>query len=65
MSSNGEDGVKEPPIDGPLIDETMYRSIFESMKEGMPIIRLLYDSNGKANDFIFLAVNAAHGKLTG
>ncbi len=40
------------------VDER-YRNLFTSMSEGFCLCQMLYDENGKPNDFIFLAVNPA------
>lgn len=45
--------------------EARYRSLFEHMLEGFAYCQMLYDQQGQAEDFIYLAVNDAFGKVTG
>jgi PAS domain S-box-containing protein len=42
-----------------------YRNLFTSMSEGFCLCQMLYDENGKPNDFIFLAINPAQEKILG
>jgi PAS domain S-box-containing protein len=51
--------------DALLESEERYRSLFNSMNEGFCIIEVLFDANGKAEDYRFLQVNAAFEKQTG
>lgn len=37
--------------------EEKYRSLFESMNEGVALLRLIYDDQGQPVDFVFLDVN--------
>ncbi len=45
--------------------EGRYRSLFEHMLNGFAYCKMLYDDHGNPEDYIFLAVNSAFGKLTG
>jgi PAS domain S-box-containing protein len=45
--------------------EQLYRSLFENMLNGFAYCQILTDENGKAYDFIYLAVNESFSKLTG
>jgi PAS domain S-box-containing protein len=42
-----------------------YRSLFDHMLDGVAYCRMLYDEHGRAEDFVYLAVNDAFGRLTG
>jgi PAS domain S-box-containing protein len=64
MSSNGEKEI-ESDLENELGSESVFRNVYDSMKQSIAIIKLLYDSDGRANDFVYLAVNHAHEKLTG
>jgi PAS domain S-box-containing protein len=45
--------------------EQRHRSLFENMLEGYAYCRMLFDSQGRPTDFVYLAVNDAFTKLTG
>lgn len=45
--------------------EKRYRSLFENMTNGFARCQMLYDEDGKPQDFIYLDVNKAFQKLTG
>jgi PAS domain S-box-containing protein len=45
--------------------EQKYRTLFENMLEGFAFCRMIYDSNGRPVDWVYLDVNAAFGQLTG
>ncbi len=45
--------------------EAKYRTLFESMDEGMCLCEMLFDEQGKAIDYRFLEVNAVFEQLTG
>jgi PAS domain S-box-containing protein len=47
------------------ISEERYRKLYESIDEGFCIIRVVFDDNGKAVDFVFLEVNPSFEKQTG
>src|SRR5262245_15275933 len=47
------------------ISEERYRKLYESIDEGFCIIRVIFDNNGKAVDFVFLEVNPSFEKQTG
>lgn len=42
-----------------------YRILFEAMDEGFCVIEMLYDPDGKANDYRFVEINQAFEKQTG
>lgn len=42
-----------------------YRMLFQAMDEGFCVIEMLYDSNGKANDYRFIEINQAFEKQSG
>lgn len=44
--------------------EKRYRSLFENMVEGFAYCKMLFE-DGRPQDFVYLAVNPAFGKLTG
>jgi PAS domain S-box-containing protein len=48
-----------------LESEKRYRSLFEYMLSGCAYCRMLYDDQGRPNDFVYLDVNGAFGRLTG
>ena len=45
--------------------ETRYRLLFQNMLDGFAYCQMLFDEHGHANDFLYLDVNAAFGRLTG
>ncbi|MCK9239458.1 sensor domain-containing diguanylate cyclase [Desulfocurvus sp.] len=45
--------------------ERKYRSLFQSMQEGVAYCRVVSDAEGRARDFVFLDVNPAAETLTG
>lgn len=45
--------------------EKKYRTLFENMLEGFAYCRMIYDDNGEAVDWEYLAVNNAFEKITG
>ena len=45
--------------------EEKYRSLFESIDEGVGTIEVLFDENEKAVDYRFLDINAAHEAMSG
>lgn len=45
--------------------EERYRALFNSIEEGFAIVELIFDANGKADDYRFLEVNPALERLTG
>lgn len=45
--------------------EGRFRSLYNSMSEGVAIHRILYSSNGKAEDYEIESINPAHEKLFG
>ena len=50
----------------PLADsEAKYRSLFENMLNGFAYCQMLCDEHGQPDDFVYLAVNDAFGRLTG
>jgi PAS domain S-box-containing protein len=48
-----------------LATEAKYRSLFESIDEGFCICQMLFDQNDHPQDYRFLEVNPAFGRLTG
>ncbi len=48
-----------------ISSEQRFRSLFEMMESGMAVHELVYDANGKANDYRFLEVNPAFERMTG
>lgn len=61
LDPSGIDGAGEAH----LRSEEQYRLLFESMDEGFCVIELLFDANGKPNDWIFVAANAAFERHNG
>jgi PAS domain-containing protein len=47
------------------VSEERYRGLFEAMLEGFSYCRMLYDDQGQAVDWIYLAVNPAFEQLSG
>ena len=47
------------------VSEEGYRSLFEHMMEGGAYCRMVYEDDGRPQDFIYLAVNHAFGVQTG
>jgi len=47
------------------VSDAIYRGLYYTMSVAFQICKLLYDDEGKANDFLFLAVNPAHEKRSG
>ncbi|MCL4474208.1 MAG: SpoIIE family protein phosphatase [Actinobacteria bacterium] len=45
--------------------EERYRSLFENMLDGFAYCQMLYDDEGRPDDFIYLAANNAFTRLTG
>jgi PAS domain S-box-containing protein len=45
--------------------ETQYQALYSSMKEGMAIHELVYNSQGKAVDYIITDVNSAYEEIIG
>jgi diguanylate cyclase (GGDEF)-like protein/PAS domain S-box-containing protein len=45
--------------------EKRYRSLFENMLEGFAYCEMIFDDHGRAQDFVYLAVNGSFEKLTG
>jgi PAS domain S-box-containing protein len=45
--------------------EAKYRTLFESLDEGLCICEMLFDENGAPTDYRFLEVNSVFGSLTG
>jgi diguanylate cyclase (GGDEF)-like protein len=45
--------------------EVRYCSLFENMLDGFAYCEMLFDDRGRPADFVYLAVNAAFGTLTG
>jgi PAS domain S-box-containing protein len=48
-----------------LDSERRYRSLFENMLEGFAYCRMIYDAQGRPDDFEYLAVNPGFARLTG
>lgn len=47
------------------IADQHYRHVFESMNEGVCIVEVIFDDQGKASDYRFLETNPAFGRHTG
>ncbi|TFZ05561.1 PAS domain S-box protein [Ramlibacter henchirensis] len=54
----------EDGLPGALAEET-YRAFFESTDEGACIVRMIFDEDGRAVDFLFLQTNASFEQHTG
>lgn len=48
-----------------LASEEKYRTLFDSIDEGFCVIEVLFDENGKPNNYRFLELNPSFEKLTG
>lgn len=44
---------------------TQYRELFDTMREGVAHCRMIYDTDGRPVDWVYLQVNEAFGELTG
>ena len=47
------------------VSELRYRTLFDSIDEGYCIIRVLFDDQGRGDDYVFLEVNQAFERQTG
>ncbi|HEY4743014.1 MAG TPA: chemotaxis protein CheB, partial [Desulfuromonadaceae bacterium] len=47
------------------LSEQRYHSLFDNMLEGLAYCKMLYDDQGTPEDFVYLEVNNAFGRLTG
>ena len=45
--------------------ESRYRLLFQNMLDGFAYCRMLFDEHGRPDDFVYLDVNSAFGRLTG
>ena len=45
--------------------EEKYRTLFDSMEEGVATVEVLFDSDDKAVDYVILETNQAHEKMSG
>ena len=45
--------------------EARYRSLFQNMLDGFAYCQMVFDEHGHPQDFVYLAVNDAFGRLTG
>jgi len=61
----GRSKGKKPNLQGKKLTETQYRLLLNNMISPFSYYRMIYDENGKAVDYIFLAVNKAFEKETG
>ncbi|MCL5126621.1 MAG: PAS domain S-box protein [Deltaproteobacteria bacterium] len=52
-------------VDGPEHNEKGHHSLFENMLEGYAHCKMLYDDNGRPEDWVYLEVNPAFERLTG
>ena len=57
LRKQSEDAIRE--------SERRYRSLFENMLDGFAYCRMLFDEQGRPDDFVYLAVNESFGRLTG
>jgi PAS domain S-box-containing protein len=48
-----------------VASEEKYRKLFDSIDEGVSTMEVLFDGDGKAVDFRFLQINAAHERKSG
>ena len=46
-------------------DEARFRRLFETMSEGVAYCRMLFDEDGRPDDFVYESVNPAFAQLTG
>jgi PAS domain S-box-containing protein len=46
-------------------NEKQFRQLFENMEQGFAVHEMIYDKNGNPDDYKFLLLNKAFGKLTG
>jgi PAS domain S-box-containing protein len=54
-----------PSADSLRVSEEWYRTLFNSMLEGLAYCRMLYDDEGEPADWIHLSVNPAFEQITG
>jgi PAS domain S-box-containing protein len=57
--------AKEAIIDTFRENENKYAAVYNSMSEGLAIHELIYDSSGKAIDYLITDINLAYEKITG
>lgn len=56
---------KKPNLQGKKLTESQSRLLLNNMISPFSYYRMIYDENGKAVDYVFLAVNKAFEKETG
>lgn len=56
-------GAAQPDI--PAVEGSHYRAFFETVPQGMCVIRLVFDDEGHAHDYIFVETNGAFVAQTG
>ena len=55
-----------PPLEGSFfVAGEVFPDFFETMLNGVTFCRILFDTSGKANDFVYLYANPAYHHLTG
>ena len=52
-------------VSGPQDGERLYAQFFEDVPQGFAYCRLLYDEDGRPNDWLYLGVNSAFERITG
>jgi PAS domain S-box-containing protein len=64
MTRKNQNPEQETPTAGLQNEDARYRSLFESMSEGLAHHRMIFEA-GQPVDYIFLEANSAFEKLTG
>lgn len=59
------DGDEKPTPEASALDDPDYKLLFEHMQAGVAYQQMIFDDEGKATDFVFLAVNKAFEAITG
>jgi PAS domain S-box-containing protein len=65
MRSRNDDPRQQDAQDVSRESDGRFRALFENMSEGYAYCKMLFDDRNNPEDFIYLDVNGAFGKLTG
>jgi len=67
MLAQGKEGTtrRDAPVPGSGADSDHLRLLFDNMLEGYAYCRMIFDHQGRPEDFVYVDVNRAFGRLTG